>query len=92
MSLLKSQPMESDESEQLEDTYRKLFPKIGRDFVYVDDLRQWIRVLLEELDLATTFAAEIHKEHAKRKALEYRNGLDGNVPAQYQDLIRLDDD
>lgn len=92
MTLLKTQPTESDESEQLEDMYRKLFPKIGRDFVYIDDLRQMLRVLLDELEVSATFSVDIRKENAKRKALEYRDGLNTNKPNNYQDLIRLDDD
>lgn len=86
---------EPDSKRDLEETYEKLFPKIGRDFVYRDDLNLIIDLLLRIVDPLGLLPHELVGDvEARKKALEYKlvlaAGVDGTK--RYKDLINLDDE
>lgn len=86
---------ELDPNTGLEEQYEKLFPKIGRDFVYKEDLYRVLHKLILMINPASVIGLEIKSDiHARQKALEYKaildNGKDGSKI--YKDLINLDED
>lgn len=78
-----------------EELYEKLFPKIGRDFVYKEDLRRMlsqIQALIDPLGLnPIDFNSD---EEARLRALEYKAVLDSGADGskRFRDLIDLDDE
>lgn len=79
----------------LEEQYEKIFPKIGRDFVYREDLEQILSEILLRVDPLGTFGIDLsYNLGARRKALEYKELLDSGRDGSeiYRDLIDLDDD
>ena len=86
---------EYDPGSSNEELYERLFPKIGRDFVYKEDLVRMLGGIMALLDpdgenpLDTQSSVE-----AVKKAREYRRllkkGKDGSEI--YKDLINMDDD
>ena len=84
------------QSSDNEELYEKLFIKIGRDFVYKEDLAKMIVRILEILDptgiVANNFI--VSSEGAMRKALEYKKVLESGQDGSklYKDLIILDED
>jgi len=86
---------EPDSNEQLEEMYEKLFPKIGRDFVYKEDFERIVRAILLTIDpTGLSSVVVVNDVSARRKALEYKNLLDSGKDGSkiYKDLINLDDD
>lgn len=82
-----------------EELYEKLFPKIGRDFVYKEDLEDVLTQILTALYSLNPLLAlkpiNITSDaKARLKAAEYKqvieSGKDGSKI--YRDLIKLDDD
>ena len=85
----------SESPQNNEELYEKLFPKIGRDFIYKDDLYKIIEGLMLIIDpLGLTPIDFLLDIEARKKALEYKivleSGRDGSK--LYRDLINLDDD
>ena len=86
---------ETNENETNEELYEKLFPKIGRDFVYKEDLYKVLRRILFLIDPSTLKWPDIKDDSEARKlALEYKNLLEKGKSGsdKYKDLIKLDDD
>lgn len=86
---------EPDSKRDLEEMYEKLFPKIGRDFVYRDDLYKIINIVMDIVDpLGLTPVDMLSSVEAHKKALVYKatleSGQDGNK--LFRDLINLDED
>jgi hypothetical protein len=79
---------EEDEDDQLEEQYQKLFPKIGRDFVHIDDLKK----ILESVRPGLGY--EYGVSEARRRAREYKALLDSgkSKSGKYDDLIDLGGD
>lgn len=78
-----------------EELYEKLFPKIGRDFVYKEDLERMLQSIMLVLDPLGVNPVDFQSDTAARKrALEYKavleSGEDGSK--RYRDLINLDDE
>ena len=82
-----------------EELYEKLFVKIGRDFVYKEDLQEVLSQILALLySLNPLFALTpiniASDAKARLKAKEYKAVLDSGKSGSsiYKDLIKLDDD
>jgi hypothetical protein len=90
-----AQQEEPDSGGQLEEMYEKLFPKIGRDFIYKEDLLRVVQQILSIIDPTGISSSLILNDiGARKKALEYKNLLDSGKDGSkiYKDLINLDDD
>lgn len=81
-----------DEEEELEEQYKKLFKKIGRDFVTRDDLKTIISLIMELIDPLNVMGLDIDDSEARSLAERYENllkkGKDGGE--SYRDLIKPD--
>ena len=84
----------SDESSQLEEQYMKLFPKIGRDFVHVEDLIALISQIMGVVDPFDFNPLSLDNAEACQRAYEYKEFLDSDKAGSkiYKDLINLDED
>jgi hypothetical protein len=85
----------SDETEQLEEQYMKLYPKIGRDFVHKEDLEAMLRQIMRLLDPAGLSPIDISDDsEARHRASEYKTFLDDDKSGAevYPDLIKLGDE
>lgn len=84
----------SDESDQLEEQYMKLFPKMGRDFVHREDLEALIRQILFLIDPLEIIPIAIDDSEARLRAVEYKHLLEEDKKGSdiYKDLINLDED
>lgn len=82
------------ESNQLETLYMKAFPKIGRDFVHIDDFIYIIDQILEIIDPDNNSGIMVDNSNAIQRAREYRNFLNKNKKGSsvYSDLIDLEED
>lgn len=89
-----------DTSSDNEELYERLFPKIGRDFVFKEDLAIVLRLLINALIAVNpTVGASLNglnlssSNRARQRALEYKDfikkGFDGSTV--YKDLIDLED-
>lgn len=81
--------------ESLEKLYEKLFMKMGRDFVHIEDFQRIIIEILENIDPALIEEIDFYsQEHCVERAYEYKNfleeGMDGSKV--YRDLIVLEED
>ena len=90
-------PNQGQQQEQaLEETYERLFPKIGRDFVTVEDLQSLIdelKILVSTLGLPLP-NLRVRNTNGMAKALLYKatveEGKDGTK--LYKDLVKIDDE
>ena len=85
----------SEESDQLEEQYMKLFPKIGRDFVHKEDLVIILRQLTLLVDPLGLSPIDFEDDsEARQRAKEYKAYLDEDKKGSdvYKDLIKLDED
>lgn len=100
MSFLKRHEKQEDASQSgdNEELYEKLFPKIGRDYVYREDFEeviQQILILLASIQPIPVTAPIDFRSDAKArlKAAEYKDliesGRDGSKI--YRDLIKIDE-
>jgi hypothetical protein len=101
MSFLKRHKNQEDASSSgdNEELYERLFTKIGRDFVYKEDLQETLsQILIMLYSLNPTFLASpvntASDAKARLKAMEYKNLLDSGKDGSkiYRDLIKLDDE
>ena len=86
---------EPNASAQIEETYERLFPKIGRDFIHRDDFIQILEQVLHAIDPDLLLPIDLKSDsEARKKALEYKSLLDQGKDGSkiYKDLIILDDD
>jgi len=77
-----------------EETYKRLFPKIGRDFVSREDFFIVIDQLLDLVDPTRTASIDFRRDvSARRLAKEYKEQLNsGSGKTTFRrDLIKLDD-
>jgi len=80
-----------NEETQLEEQYQKMFKKIARDFVHIDDLKEILRNTIEDLFDQGVFV----NRNAYLKAKEYERNLDRKLEDRVKykdvdDLIILD--
>jgi hypothetical protein len=97
MSFLKraSKEEEVDMSAANEEMYERLFPKIGRDFVYKEDLKRILREMMLVSDPAGENPVDYDSDtEARKRAYEYKQILDSGVDGstRFVDLIELDDE
>lgn len=86
---------EFDTASSNEELYERLFPKIGRDFVYKEDLERMLGGVMALLDPDGLTPIDTQSDSAARqKAREYKRllkrGEDGSKI--YKDLINWDDE
>lgn len=74
-------------SRELEQQYKLLFSKIGRDFITRDELEFILRELLQELNVAYTVISAL--ELAVEKARHYKELYEDDELGYYQDLTDL---
>ena len=84
---------EVDGDSDLEEQYERLFPKIGRDFVYREDLEGLLTKMIGILDPAGVFGLALDDSAAKSKAHEYKKVLDKGKDGSkiYKDLVDLEE-
>ena len=72
--------------EQIEDQYKYLFPKIGRDFIHKDDFVRIVSQILRALgsDLEIDLSDD---SGAVQIAKRYAEDLESDDPVTYKDLI-----
>lgn len=81
-----------DSGDDFEESYEKLFPKIGRDFVYREDLVEILNRISVLIDPFGIYGiGELGKTYAISRALTYKDNIEAGLPNQYRDLIRLDE-
>lgn len=80
----------SKDQDQREEDYKKLFPKIGRDFVSREDLADILSAIVSAIP---GLSVDIKDAKAVALATEYKKILDGQKNSkEYKDLIELEDD
>lgn len=86
----KGEDVESDGNEEL---YRELFAKIGRDFVYKEDLKLILSAMLLAINplLAGTIELSSDIEATKRARLYKKLLEEGDNTKKFKDLINMDD-
>lgn len=87
---------ELDDSSQNEEQYERLFPKIGRDFIYKEDFYNSINGIMNIIDPAglNPLVSNVRSDsEARKKAKEYKDLLESGKDGSeiYKDLIKLDD-
>jgi nucleoside-diphosphate-sugar epimerase len=85
---------EKQDGEALEEEYKRLFMKIGRDFVHLDDFVRVIEAILELIDPGNTYGVDyLGNSGAMSMAAIYKGVLDGRMKGdqELRDLIRLDE-
>lgn len=84
---------ETDGSNDLEEQYLKLFPKIGRDFISREDFEAIIVQLFQFVNPLALQAVDLKSDGlARLRAKVYKDRLDtGNLTNTFRDLIDLDD-
>ena len=65
-----------DEDEELEEQYKRLFKKIGRDFVAKDDLKTLLSLILETIDPLGLTGLQVDDSAARDLAERYQRLLD----------------
>lgn len=82
-----------DADEELEKQYEKLFAKIGRDFVFKEDLVLYIESLLRVMLPGVPMPIVLDDAMARNKASEYKEHYESDEfdKKRYEDLINLDD-
>lgn len=91
-SLLKRKANDEPEAD-VEELYLQLFPKIGRDFVYKEDLEDLLSTILAVLAVPG-LDGFIGDGRARQRALEYQLLIESGQESNFtkNDLINLDDD
>lgn len=85
----------ADEGGQLEQSYLKMFPKIGRDFVHKEDLISILQQVMDQLDPEGLNPINLSDDSGARdRAKEYKAFIDQNKDGSkvYRDLIKLEED
>ena len=83
-----------DESDGIEENYMQMFPKIGRDFVHIEDFNNILGQIMSLLDPFGLNPTGIDNSEALARAREYKQFLDqGRLGSDaYKDLIDLEED
>jgi len=95
---LRKAAREEDSSDRAgieEEQYMRLMPKIGRDFVHKEDLKNIISEILDIVDPTGLRPVDATQDsQARQRAKEYKAFLDDdkNGSSVYKDLIDLSDD
>ena len=90
--------LKSDENKQQqqqdEEDYKKALPKIGRDFVYIEDLASWMLKLQSILAPLGIILPPITSDKAVARATLYKEDVQkGNGgDSTYKDLVEFDNE
>lgn len=83
-----------DQSAELEEQYKRMMPKIGRDFVAIEDLRDLLAHMLLLLDPLGLAPLGLDNQAARAVAERYKElvekGKDGGESRR--DLVKIDED
>ena len=92
--MLEEQDLQNQQDQQLEEAYERLFPKMGRDFVYVEDLKAFLDALIPLLGPLGLILPPLDRSKARSQAAAYKEAiLDGEVdPSKYDDLVNIESD
>ncbi len=93
MSFLKKDinGQESDSSEDLEEQYMRLMPKIGRDFIARDDLQNFLSALMNTIDPLGLNPLALDDTAARDLAHKYKKLIEkGKTGEQKRDLVEID--
>lgn len=79
------------EEKALEEQYQKIFKKIARDFIHVEDFKEIIRDIISDLFADTTVNLDTRR-NAYLKAKEYERNLNKKISerTQYLDIDFID--
>ena len=80
------------QNKQREEDYEKMFPKMGRDFVHIDDLNDWLNKLRLILTPLGIVLPPFDKAKAVSKATEYKNNIENGEEGNYVDLVKIDEE
>ena len=88
------EPSSDNDSAAVEESYYRMFPKIGRDFLHRDDFAEIMRQVLIELGIVEDGIDLYLIDNAVARAMEYRSILSSGDAGEdiYPDLIDLEDD
>ena len=83
-----------DEDTQLEEQYQKIYKKIARDFVHLDDFRQVVVDLVDDNRRIFALLNALKRENAILKAVEYKNNLEKprSERKNYKDVMEEPDE
>lgn len=76
-----------------EDLYRRIFPKIGRDFVSKEDLVLILEQILDIIDPHRLHGIDLRQDNeAREKAIEYKDLVESGITSnRYEDLVEIDE-
>lgn len=79
-------------SKDLEDQYEHLYPKMGRDFIHVDDFNAWLIIINARL-AAAGFPPfpPIGNSKAVSKGLLYKTNIDAGNRTEFPDIVNMDE-
>jgi len=87
------EPDSQNDPASLEETYERLFPKIGRDFIHREYFILILNELLSMLNVDSQQLNTYENSSAVTRAIEYKSILDSGEDGSdiYNDLIDLGD-
>ena len=92
--MLQQNSQDSQQNSQKEEDYERMFAKMGRDFVHIDDLNSWIDKLRAILGPAGLALPPISNNQAISRGNHYKeiveNGEDGT--SYYDDIVDFNDE
>ncbi len=81
---------EPDSSDDLEEQYMRLMPKMGRDFIHKDDLLVLLQRILEIIDPTALVNLSIDDSNARNLAQHYKRIVEkGRRGEQHRDLVEI---
>lgn len=84
---------EGDAEADLEEQYEKMHPKIGRDFLSIEDAKEVFRQLMTGVDPLGLIPIEVDNSNARIKSREYKELVESgkdNKHFRKQDLVKID--
>jgi hypothetical protein len=78
------------QDEYLEETYQKIYKKIARDFIHIEDFKEIMRDMFSEVLLDLELSLELRR-NAFLKAKEYEKNLNKKLSERkgYQDIDEI---
>ena len=79
-----------NQEEYLEETYQKIYKKIARDFIHIEDFKEIMRDMFSDVLLDLELSLELRR-NAFLKAKEYEKNLDRKLSERknYQDIDEI---
>jgi hypothetical protein len=86
--------LRENENDALEEQYQKLYKKIARDFVHLNDFQRVIQSLIADKSFLAALAAATTKQKAIAKAVEYKENLEKPKAQRtiYKDILDNNND